>query len=102
MESSPVEFADALWRGEEHHPFGTTGIAQIDPKTLFVASFGNSIALATDDGFVLVDTSSEVTAPLVDEALREWSDSEVHTIVYTHGHIDHVMGAGLLALPETQ
>jgi alkyl sulfatase BDS1-like metallo-beta-lactamase superfamily hydrolase len=100
--TTPLEFADALWRGEEHHPFGATGTAEIDPRTFFVASFGNSIALRTGAGLVVVDTGSPFTAPAVKDSIREWSSEPVETIVYTHGHIDHVMGAAVVASSATQ
>ena len=100
--TTPLEFADALWRGEEHHPFGATGVVEIDPRTLFVASFGNSIALKTGAGSVVVDTGSPFTAPSIRDSLKEWSDTPVETIVYTHGHIDHVMGADVIGSPDTR
>jgi len=95
--NGPLEFADAIWRGEELHPFGATGTAEIDAKTLFIASFGNVIALETDAGPLLVDTGSPLTAPAIADELTSWSQRAPHTIVYTHGHIDHVMGAATIA-----
>lgn len=100
--SNPLEFADALWSGEEHHPFGASGVVEIDPRTLFIASFGNSIALRTNEGLVVVDTGSPLTAAAVAHEISEWSPDPVHTIVYTHGHIDHVMGADTLATEGTR
>ena len=100
--TTPLEFADALWRGEPHHPFGSTGAVEIDPGTFFVASFGNSIALRTAEGLVVVDTGSPFTATSIRDSIREWSNEPVATIVYTHGHIDHVMGAGTLAAEDTE
>ena len=100
--TDPLVFADALWGGEEHHPFGASGVTQIDPKTLFVASFGNSIALSTRDGLLVVDTGSPLTATYITDEIRKWSPEPVDAIVYTHGHIDHVMGAGVVANEDTQ
>src|SRR5688500_13025084 len=99
--TSPLEFADALWAGAEHHPFGATGAVAIDDRTLFIASFGNSIALRTSEGIVLVDTGSPFAAPGIRDEVTRWSDAPIHTIVYTHGHIDHVMGAELFASEDT-
>jgi alkyl sulfatase BDS1-like metallo-beta-lactamase superfamily hydrolase len=99
--TDPLEFADAMWRGEEHHPFGATGTVEIDPRSFFVASFGNSIALKTDAGLVVVDTGSQFTAPAIKSSIEEWATEPVDTIVYTHGHIDHVMGAEELATEAT-
>jgi len=59
-----------------------------------VESFSNVIAVATDEGLVLSDTSGTRTGPVVVESLRGWSRAPFHTILYTHGHVDHVGGAG--------
>jgi len=58
--------------------------------------FGNTSAVRTDAGLVLVDTGSRETASQTFAALRRWDDSPVHTVIYTHGHIDHCWGARLL------
>ena len=58
--------------------------------------FGNASAVRTDAGLVLVDTGSRETASQTFAALRRWDDSPVHTVIYTHGHIDHSWGARLL------
>jgi glyoxylase-like metal-dependent hydrolase (beta-lactamase superfamily II) len=58
--------------------------------------FGNSSAVRTDAGLVLVDTGSRETASQTFAALRRWDDSPVHRVIYTHGHTDHSWGAGLL------
>jgi glyoxylase-like metal-dependent hydrolase (beta-lactamase superfamily II) len=57
--------------------------------------FGNVTAIRTGAGLVLVDTGSRETASQTLAALRRWDDSPVHTVVYTHGHIDHTWGARL-------
>ncbi|MBI1774681.1 MAG: MBL fold metallo-hydrolase [Proteobacteria bacterium] len=58
--------------------------------------FGNATAIRTAAGLVLVDTGSRETASQTLAALRRWDDSPVHTVIYTHGHIDHSWGARLL------
>ena len=58
--------------------------------------FGNATAVRTDAGLVLVDTGSRETASQTLAALRRWDESPVHTVIYTHGHIDHTWGARLL------
>src|SRR5580658_709134 len=58
--------------------------------------FGNATAIRTSDGLVLVDTGSRETASQTLATLRQWDSAPVHTIVYTHGHIDHTWGARLL------
>lgn len=62
-----------------------------------VEAFSHVIAFRTDDGLVLFDTSVAAFGPVVRDALAGWTGGDrVHTIVYTHGHIDHVGGAGAL------
>ena len=58
--------------------------------------FGNVTAIRTGAGLVLVDTGSRETASQTLAALRRWDDGPVHTVIYTHGHIDHSWGARLL------
>jgi len=65
------------------------GIAMID-------GFSHVIALQTTDGIVQFDTSLPVFARGAIAARRAWSADPVHTLVYTHGHVDHVGGASML------
>jgi alkyl sulfatase BDS1-like metallo-beta-lactamase superfamily hydrolase len=60
-----------------------------------VESFSHVVSVRTDDGLVAFDTSGRQTAAAVIAAIRRWSDDRFHTLVYTHGHVDHVGGAGL-------
>jgi alkyl sulfatase BDS1-like metallo-beta-lactamase superfamily hydrolase len=69
-------------------------LSEIDDGVAVVESFSNVIALATDEGLVLSDTSGALTGGAVVKSLRGWSGDPFHTILYTHGHIDHVGGAG--------
>jgi alkyl sulfatase BDS1-like metallo-beta-lactamase superfamily hydrolase len=52
-------------------------------------------AFETEDGLVLFDSGSFATAQIVHETLRGWSDSRLNTVVFTHGHVDHVFGLPL-------
>jgi alkyl sulfatase BDS1-like metallo-beta-lactamase superfamily hydrolase len=95
--SDLLTVADQLWRGEldiaSHHPFRQFGeLATLPGDTAFVAAFANVSAFGTDEGLVLVDTSSTILAPRVHDALRQWTDRVLHTAVFTHGHIDHCFG----------
>jgi glyoxylase-like metal-dependent hydrolase (beta-lactamase superfamily II) len=68
------------------------GITEVAPGTIFFPYFGNVIALLTDDGIVIVDTSLQGNGPPIVEELRRRTDLPVRTIIYTHGHVDHVGG----------
>jgi alkyl sulfatase BDS1-like metallo-beta-lactamase superfamily hydrolase len=92
-----LDLADKLFEGrariEEHHPVGYTGeLAEVAERTAFVPSLANVSAFATDGGLVLVDSGGFLTAEGVREQLRGWSELPLHTVVYTHGHVDHVFG----------
>jgi alkyl sulfatase BDS1-like metallo-beta-lactamase superfamily hydrolase len=59
-----------------------------------VESYSNVVALDTDEGLVVFDASGIETGGRVVEALRGWTAAPLDTIVYTHGHVDHVGGSG--------
>ncbi len=89
--------ADRAWNGEAGAPHPIVPLNQleeIERGIAFVSSFANVVALDTDDGLVLVDTGSFLTARQVHGLVRGWSGRPVHTAVYTHGHVDHVFGVG--------
>ncbi|MGC8509600.1 MAG: alkyl sulfatase dimerization domain-containing protein [Acidimicrobiales bacterium] len=95
-----VELADRLWRGEvstaEHHPVIASGdLVEVTDGVAFLPSFANVSALTTDDGLLLVDTGSSLTAAHVHEQIRHWTSQPLDTAVFSHGHIDHVFGVGL-------
>jgi alkyl sulfatase BDS1-like metallo-beta-lactamase superfamily hydrolase len=71
----------------------TTELSEVAPNIAVVEAFSHVIAFKTEDGLVLFDTSLETFAPAILKSLRAWADERVHTIAYTHGHVDHVGGA---------
>ena len=72
----------------------TTGeLSEITDEIAVIEAFSHVVVMRTDDGLIVFDTSAAAFAPAVLRALRAWSDDRVGTIVYTHGHIDHVGGA---------
>jgi alkyl sulfatase BDS1-like metallo-beta-lactamase superfamily hydrolase len=97
MAASVLELTDKMWTGDvtvgEVNPVGGhRGLDEVADRTAFIASFGNVSAFATDDALVLVDTGNRVLAGANHEAVRGWTDLPLDTVVYTHGHIDHVFG----------
>lgn len=62
----------------------------------FIESFSNVVTFRTDEGLVVFDASSPFTGAGITRALRDWSDDPLATLVYTHGHLDHVGGSGAL------
>jgi alkyl sulfatase BDS1-like metallo-beta-lactamase superfamily hydrolase len=92
-----LALADALWEGrepiEQHHPVGYTGqLVEVADRTAFLPSFANVSAFETEDGLVLVDSGGIIIAQSVHEQIRAWSEAPVHTVIYSHGHVDHVFG----------
>jgi alkyl sulfatase BDS1-like metallo-beta-lactamase superfamily hydrolase len=47
---------------------------------------GNTLAIETDNGVIIVDASGHTHAPAMIAELRERTDSPVYAIVYSHGH----------------
>lgn len=75
------------------HPFAVGGGGEdVGHGVFFVPSFANVAALRTPGGLVVVDTGSRETSGAAHGELRSWSSDPVATIVFTHGHIDHVFG----------
>lgn len=56
----------------------------------------NASLFETDAGLVLVDTGMSPAGPALLDAIRQVSDKPLHTIIYTHGHVDHAYGAWAL------
>jgi len=69
-------------------------LSEVAPGIAVVESFSHVVACATEAGLVLFDTSLEAFGPRVRDSLRSWSNDPIHALVYTHGHVDHVGGAG--------
>jgi alkyl sulfatase BDS1-like metallo-beta-lactamase superfamily hydrolase len=74
----------------------TNEVHALGDDVAMITSFSHVVVFRTPDGLVLFDTSGPFTGTAVVEALRTWSDEPVHTVVYTHGHVDHVGGSGPL------
>ncbi|WP_378948397.1 alkyl sulfatase dimerization domain-containing protein [Mesorhizobium sp. ANAO-SY3R2] len=95
---------ERLWSGEAAMEEWTSSVSggvsrQIDGDVIVVSTgylFGNVTAIRTAGGLVLVDSGSRETASETLQAIRRWDPSPVHTVIYTHGHIDHTWGARLL------
>ena len=56
----------------------------------------NSVVFETDDGLVVVDTGMAPGGPAILQAIRSVTDAPIHTIIYTHAHVDHCMGTWAL------
>lgn len=72
----------------------TNELSELGNGIAVVESFSHCVLFDTDDGLVAFDTSGAQTGAKVVSAIRGWSTKPFHTLVYTHGHIDHVGGCG--------
>jgi alkyl sulfatase BDS1-like metallo-beta-lactamase superfamily hydrolase len=71
----------------------TCELSEIGDGVAVVEAFSHVVAFRSGEGLALFDTSLEGFAPGILRSLRRWSAAPVHTVVYTHGHVDHVGGA---------
>eukprot|EP01095_Lingulamoeba_sp_RSL-Kostka_P003234 TRINITY_DN141_c0_g1_i1.p1 TRINITY_DN141_c0_g1~~TRINITY_DN141_c0_g1_i1.p1 ORF type:complete len:738 (+),score=286.09 TRINITY_DN141_c0_g1_i1:54-2267(+) len=87
--------ASDLWEGEKEILTVKDGFENSNGERVgFVLSFANVVALETSEGIVLFDSSSFLTGSLVRNQILNWSSiDKLNTLVYTHGHYDHVFGA---------
>jgi alkyl sulfatase BDS1-like metallo-beta-lactamase superfamily hydrolase len=97
--SDVLALADALWTGaasvDTHHPLGTGGgeLVEVADGVRFWHSFSNATVVDTGAGLVLVDSGDPVFGRLLHERVRQWRpDTPLHSVVFSHGHIDHVFG----------
>jgi alkyl sulfatase BDS1-like metallo-beta-lactamase superfamily hydrolase len=69
-------------------------LSELGNDFAMVEAFSHVILLRTDDGLVAFDTSGAAGGEAVVKAIRQWDQKRFNTIIYTHGHIDHVGGCG--------
>ncbi|TXS48174.1 alkyl sulfatase dimerization domain-containing protein [Streptomyces sp. t39] len=98
--SGYMEYADRVWHGEESllahftGQFAGGGLVRVAERTGFFPAFANVAVFDTGDGLVLVDSGDFRTASQLHDAVRDRTQAPVSTVVYTHGHVDHVFGVG--------
>ncbi len=71
----------------------TQELTELADGVALIESFSHVVVVDTEDGLVSFDASGAHSGPEVISSLRRWSDDPVHTLVYTHGHADHVGGS---------
>jgi glyoxylase-like metal-dependent hydrolase (beta-lactamase superfamily II) len=75
----------------------TNEFSELAPDLGMVESFSHTIAFDAGDELVCFDASGTGSGRHVVAALRGWSTKPISTLVYTHGHADHVGGSGAFA-----
>jgi alkyl sulfatase BDS1-like metallo-beta-lactamase superfamily hydrolase len=93
---------DACWEAYDSAEWGKAiencKATPVGQDAVYIATqgvVGNVTALRTSEGLVVFDTGSHITARLIYDTLRDWDQSPIHTVIFTHGHGDHVRGAPL-------
>jgi alkyl sulfatase BDS1-like metallo-beta-lactamase superfamily hydrolase len=72
----------------------THELSEVAHDLVMVESFSHVVTWKSAEGLVCFDTSAPNTGGKVVDSLRSWSREAFHSLVYTHGHIDHVGGSG--------
>jgi len=72
----------------------TNKLIELDDDLAIVESFSHSVVWRSDEGLVCFDASSADTGSYVVDEISRWTPEAVHSLVYTHGHLDHVGGSG--------
>ncbi|MBT4644161.1 MAG: MBL fold metallo-hydrolase, partial [Deltaproteobacteria bacterium] len=68
-------------------------LSELTEDIAMVEAFSHSIVFKTSEGLLVIDTSNEGGGKQVVEAIRGWSKDPFNTLIYTHGHLDHVGGS---------
>lgn len=71
----------------------TNEITELADNLAIVESFSHSIVWDTGDGLMCFDASGAGSGIAVVDSIRSWRKSPISTLVYTHGHADHVGGS---------
>ena len=77
-------------------------LSELGAGLAVVEAFSHCIVFATDDGLVSFDSSNEHGGHKCVDAIRSWHSAGFHSLVFTHGHIDHVGGAGAFVADSPQ
>ena len=76
----------------------TTGeLSEVADGLAMVESFSHTVAWDSGEGLVCFDASHYNSGAQIVSELARWRPGPIHTLVYTHGHIDHVGGSGAFA-----
>jgi alkyl sulfatase BDS1-like metallo-beta-lactamase superfamily hydrolase len=69
-------------------------LSEVADGVAMVEAFSHCILFESDEGLIAFDTSSPQGAGRVIEAIRHWRKDPFNSLIYTHGHLDHVGGSG--------
>ena len=55
-------------------------------------AFSNAYLIETSEGCVQLNCGMGMEAPVIEANFREFTDKNVHSLIFTQGHVDHVGG----------
>jgi glyoxylase-like metal-dependent hydrolase (beta-lactamase superfamily II) len=84
---------DGVYEGPAANNPTDTSFHEVADDIGMVAAFSHVWALRSAGELALFDTSLAPFGDAAVRSLRGWSDEPIGSIVYTHGHVDHVGGA---------
>ncbi|MDI3390305.1 alkyl sulfatase dimerization domain-containing protein [Streptomyces sp. B-S-A8] len=68
-------------------------VVEVAPRTFVIQPGMANVALfETDEGLLLVDAGCAGDGPALLQTVRRISRLPLHTVVFTHGHVDHAFG----------
>ncbi len=85
--------------GDEAGFFWQGGPLEVAERTFFQSRFSGVTGFDTDEGVVLVDSGMAQLGPVLAKMLREKTQAPIHTVVITHGHVDHAYGISAFLAP---
>ncbi|MBI9075508.1 MAG: alkyl/aryl-sulfatase [Desulfatibacillum sp.] len=80
-------------------------ISKITDNIYYASGYalGGVQIVITDEGLVIIDTTESMDAAReIWTEFRKITDKPVKYIIYTHGHVDHIVGAPVFMGPDTQ
>ena len=76
----------------------TNDITELADNLAIVESFSHSVVWDTGDGLMCFDASGAGSGEAVVNSIRTWRNDAITSLVYTHGHADHIGGSAAFAL----
>lgn len=98
------EKSEAVWRGDiPAWPKPINELAQLARPIWFFNGLSNMVVVETTSGLVILDPGALTPTPSEDgvlladcqrkyQAVRSLTGKPLHTVIYTHGHLDHIYG----------
>jgi glyoxylase-like metal-dependent hydrolase (beta-lactamase superfamily II) len=77
-------------------------VTEVAEKTWYLSLLAGITVFETDDGLVMVDTGLRNFSQHMAKELRNYTSAPVHTVIYTHGHVDHAFGLDAFLLEGQQ